>query len=63
MAEKSGTLSRRTALKTIGLAGAATIAAPAVGKAQAPAVRRRVNLSVLDVVRQSQPPEDAGGCR
>ena len=36
---------RRAALKTIGLAGAAALAAPATGFAQAPAVRRKVSLS------------------
>ena len=36
---------RRAALKTIGLAGAAALAAPAAGFAQAPAVRRKVSLS------------------
>jgi multiple sugar transport system substrate-binding protein len=38
-------LSRRTALKSIGAAGVAAVAAPAPGVAQAPAVRRRVTLS------------------
>jgi multiple sugar transport system substrate-binding protein len=41
--QRSG-LSRRTALKAIGLAGAAAAAAPVVGFAQAPAARRRVTL-------------------
>jgi multiple sugar transport system substrate-binding protein len=45
MTEKIPALSRRTALKAIGLAGATAIAAPRALRAQAPAVRKRVNLS------------------